>query len=159
MKKIKSKSDNTQAWYRKLQSSGYRLTGPRRAIVEIMINSNHALAPIDVYDIGRKEYPGLGLVTVYRTLERLEEMRLVQRVHQPMGCNMYLRASEGHQHILLCKMCGKAEYFSGDDLTGLIETIAGRSGFVIKEHLLQFYGICAKCLGKGGEIISETRSS
>jgi Fur family ferric uptake transcriptional regulator len=150
MKEIKFQSKNTQAWFSKLQSSGYRLTGPRRAIVEIMINTNHALAPVDVYDIGRKEYTGLGLVTVYRTLERLEEMRLVQRV---------LRASEGHQHILLCKVCGRAEYFSGDDLTGLIETIAGRSGFVIKEHLLQFYGICPKCLEKRGENNNETGNS
>lgn len=139
---------HTQDWLQALQASGYRLTGPRRAIVEIMANADRALGPIDVYDSGRKEYPGLGLVTVYRTLEKLEELKLVQRVHQPGGCNMYLRTSEGHQHILLCSACGKAEYFSGDDLNPLIQTIAGRSGFEIKEHWLQFYGLCASCLKK-----------
>jgi Fur family ferric uptake transcriptional regulator len=145
---IQHNEEVSQAWFALLQSSGYRLTGPRKAIVEIMVYSNRALGPIEIYDIGRKEYPGLGLVTVYRTLEKLEELRLVQRVHQPDGCNMYLHASEGHQHILLCSSCGKAEYFSGDDLTGLIKTIAGRSGFNIKEHWLQFYGLCANCLEK-----------
>jgi Fur family ferric uptake transcriptional regulator len=137
-----------QEWLDLLQTSGYRLTSPRRAIVDIMVNTCRALGPIDVYDLGRKEYPRLGLVTVYRTLEKLEELGLVQRVHQPDGCNMYLRASEGHQHILLCSSCGKAAYFSGDDLTGLIQTIADRSGFEIKEHWLQFYGLCSNCLEK-----------
>ncbi len=146
MIKLEKYSPRTQNWLQSLQSSGYRLTGPRRAIVEIMANAHRALGPIDVYDTGRKEYPGLGLVTVYRTLEKLEELKLVQRVHQPGGCNMYLRTSQGHQHILLCSACGKAEYFSGDDLNMLINTIAGSSGFEIKEHWLQLYGLCASCL-------------
>ena len=138
----------TQDWLALLHSSGYKLTGPRRAIVEIMANASHALGPIDVYDLGRKEYPGLGLVTVYRTLEKLVELGVIQRVHQPIGCNMYLRAGDGHQHILLCSACGAAEYFSGDDLTELIQTIAAHSGFEIKEHWLQFYGICSSCKGR-----------
>ena len=141
-------TEMTPVWLDLLHSSGYRLTGPRRAIVELMVSTPRALGPIDVYDLGRKEYPGLGLVTVYRTLEKLEELGLVQRVHQPGGCNMYLRTCKGHQHILLCNSCGKAEYFGGDDLTGLIQTIANRSGFEIKEHWLQFYGLCATCLEK-----------
>jgi Fur family transcriptional regulator, ferric uptake regulator len=138
----------TQDWLSLLHSSGYKLTAPRRAIVEIMANADHALSPIDVYDIGRKEYPGLGLVTVYRTLEKLEDIGVIQRVHQPIGCNMYLRAGNGHQHILLCSKCGAAEYFGGDDLTELIHTIAARSGFEIKEHWLQFHGLCASCKEK-----------
>ena len=113
-----------------------------------MANASHALGPIDVYDLGRKEYPGLGLVTVYRTLEKLAELGVIQRVHQPIGCNMYLLAGDGHQHILLCSACGAAEYFSGDDLTELIQTIAAHSGFEIKEHWLQFYGLCSSCKGR-----------
>lgn len=141
----------TEIWLGLLQASGYRITGPRRAIVEIMATTNRALGPIDVFDLGRKEYPGLGLVTVYRTLEKLEELRLVQRVHQPVACNRYLRANTGHEHILLCSTCGKAVYFSGDDLNELIQTIAVRSGFEIKEHWLQFYGLCSGCQEKQGE--------
>ena len=132
-------------WLALLQGSGYRLTGPRRAIVEIIVGSQHALGPLDVFDLGRSQYPGLGLVTVYRTLEKLEELTLVQRVHQPGGCHAYLRASRGHQHILLCLRCGRAEYFSGDDLAPLMAAIANRSGFSIKDHLLQLFGFCQDC--------------
>jgi Fur family ferric uptake transcriptional regulator len=134
-----------ERWLETLLESGYRITAPRRLIVEIMASSPRALSPLEVYDIGRKEYPGLGLVTVYRTLEKLEELKLLQRVHHPAGCNMYLRAAQGHEHFLLCTSCGQAEYFHGDDLSTLMQTIAKRSGFKIQGHWLQLYGLCSTC--------------
>jgi len=134
-----------ESWLDSLQDSGYRLTAPRRAIVSIVANSPRALDAIEIYDLGRNEHPGLGLVTVYRTLEKLEQLGLVQRVHQPDGCNMYLRAPQGHEHLLLCKSCGQVEYFKGDDLSKLIEETSRRSGYQIQEHWLQFFGLCANC--------------
>lgn len=135
----------SENWLTTLQTGGYRLTGPRKAIAELVAASERALSPVEVYDLGRKQYPGLGLVTVYRTLEKLEELGLVQRVHQPGGCHMVLRAAHGHEHLMLCTACGRAEYFSGDDLGDLTSTIAARSGFEVREHWLQLFGLCAGC--------------
>ena len=132
-------------WLESLQDSGYRLTAPRRAIVAIIANSSRALDAIEIYDLGRREHPRLGLVTVYRTLEKLEQLDLVQRVHQYDGCNMYLRAPQGHEHLLLCKTCGQMEYFSGDDLSELIEETSQKSGYQIQEHWLQLFGLCVSC--------------
>jgi Fur family transcriptional regulator, ferric uptake regulator len=137
-----------EEWLHNLQKSGYRLTGPRCAIAEIMINSDRALEPLEVFDLGRQEYPGLGLVTVYRTLEKFEELGLVERVHQPDGCHRYLRAAQGHEHLLLCTGCGHAVYFSGDDLDALMDLIAQRSGYAVQEHLLQMFGLCSNCQGR-----------
>ncbi|MGA7605419.1 MAG: transcriptional repressor, partial [Anaerolineales bacterium] len=67
-------------WLTQLQDNGYRLTGARRAVVEIVAASQRALTPVEVYDAARDQYPALGLVTVYRTLEKLEELGLIQRV-------------------------------------------------------------------------------
>jgi Fur family ferric uptake transcriptional regulator len=133
------------AWLDSLQDSGYRLTAPRRAIITTIANSSRALEAIEIYDLGRNEHPRLGLVTVYRTLEKLEQLGLVQRVHHPDGCNMYLRAPQGHEHLLLCKTCGQMEYFSGDDLSKLIEETSQRSGYQIQEHWLQLFGLCSDC--------------
>jgi Fur family ferric uptake transcriptional regulator len=138
-------SPTDEAWLDCLQDSGYRLTAPRRAIVAIIVNSPRALDAIEIYDLGRAEHPRLGLVTVYRTLEKLEQLGLVQRVHQPDGCNMYLRAPEGHEHLLSCKSCGRMEYFSGDDLSQLIKEVSQRSGYQIQEHWLQLFGLCSSC--------------
>jgi Fur family ferric uptake transcriptional regulator len=134
-------------WLESLQDGGYRLTAPRRAIITIIAKSSRALDAIEIYDLGRSEHPRLGLVTVYRTLEKLEQLGLVQRVHHPDGCNMYLRAPQGHEHLLLCKICGQMEYFSGDDLSKLIEETSQRSGYQIQEHWLQLFGLCTNCQG------------
>jgi Fe2+ or Zn2+ uptake regulation protein len=140
-----SSSQPSQAWLDRLQESGYRITAALRSIVEILCASRRALTPLELYDLGRKAHRGLGLVTVYRALEKLEELGLVQRVHQPDGCHMYLRATRQHEHLLLCTGCGRAEYFSGDDLDGLMRSIAQQSGFDIREHWLQLFGLCAEC--------------
>jgi len=134
-------------WLTLLQNSGYRLTAPRRVVVEIMVHSTHVLEPVELYDRGRDQFPGLGLVTVYRTLEKLTQLGLVQRVHQEGGCNVYLCAAQGHQHLLVCEVCGKIVYFSGDDLSDLIARIAAQTGYQIRGHWLQFFGVCRDCQG------------
>jgi Fe2+ or Zn2+ uptake regulation protein len=132
-------------WLVQLNEQGYRLTDSRRAVVEIMARSTHALTPIEVYDEARSSHPALGLVTVYRTLEALEEQGLIQRVHQPQGCQAFITAPAGHQHLLLCKQCGKAAHFEGDDLDMLIKSIARKTGYQITEHWLQLFGLCSDC--------------
>jgi len=136
---------SAEPWLTQLQENGYRLTEARRAVVETVERSTRALTPLEVYDLARKKYRALGLVTVYRTLEKLEELHIIQRVHQPMGCQAFISASSGHQHLLLCKNCGQASMFEGDDLDGLMRSIARKTGYQITEHWLQLFGLCQDC--------------
>jgi Fe2+ or Zn2+ uptake regulation protein len=136
---------NSDNWLTQLQANGYRITTPRKAVVEIIAHSPRVLSPADVYKQARKHCHGLGLVTVYRTLEKLEELGLIQRVHQPGGCHSFIASARGHQHLLICQQCGLAEYFSGDNLDPLMKTIGRDSGFSIKEHWLQLFGLCTDC--------------
>lgn len=133
------------AWLEQLRDNGYRLTKARRAVVETVERTARALTPIEVYNMARKKYRALGLVTVYRTLEKLEELHLIQRVHQPMGCQAFISAGIGHQHLLLCQNCGQVVFFEGDDLDALTKTIAKETGYQINEHWLQLFGLCANC--------------
>jgi len=132
-------------WLSRLQTNGYRLTAPRRAVVEIVARSQRVLSPAQVFKLARKRYSALGLVTVYRTLEKLEELGLIQRVHQAGGCHTFIAAAPGHQHLLICQACGLAEYFGGDNLDSLMNYIGKNSGYRIKEHWLQLIGLCADC--------------
>ena len=132
-------------WLTQLQDNGYRLTGARRAVVEIIATSHRALTPVEVYDQARDQYSALGLVTVYRTLEKLEELGLIQRVHQPQGCQAFITAGKGHQHLLLCSKCGKTILFEGDDLEQFIKSVARKTGYQINEHWLQLFGLCENC--------------
>jgi Fe2+ or Zn2+ uptake regulation protein len=132
-------------WLTQLQTNGYRLTNARKAVVETVVATTSALNPLEVYEQAKSTCPSLGLVTVYRTLEKLEELNLIQRVHQPGGCNAYLPHADGHQHLIICQQCGKAMYFEGDNLEAFFERVAGEHGFTVREHWLQLFGVCAEC--------------
>lgn len=135
-----------KSWLTQLKVNGYRLTKARTAVVEAVANTRYALSPMDVYDIAKTRYPGLGLVSVYRTLEMLEELDMIQRVHQHEGCNTYLPQGDGHQHLIICNNCGKAEYFEGkEEIDAIFSKIAGKHGFTVNERLLQFFGFCSEC--------------
>ncbi len=134
-----------ETWLNTLHEHGYRLTEARKAVVEIVAESLRALTPLEVFDMARAAYPALGLVSVYRTLEKLEELYLIQRVHQPQGCQAFISASQGHQHLLLCQQCGEVSYFEGDNLESLMLGISSQTGYKIREHWLQLFGLCKNC--------------
>jgi Fur family ferric uptake transcriptional regulator len=103
------------------------------------------LTAIEVFDLARRHCNSLGLVTVYRTIAKLEELALIERVHQQGDCHAYIARLPGHQHLLICQHCGRAEYFSGDRMEPLMEKVALDSGFRISHHWLQLFGMCAEC--------------
>jgi Fur family transcriptional regulator, ferric uptake regulator len=138
-------SNRINLWLDRLQSNGYRLTGPRQAVVEILAESQFVLDPTQVFLEARLNYPSIGLVTIYRTIEKLEELGLVLRVHQPSGCHSFIAAPTGHQHLMICQSCSRAEYFSGDNLTQLISQIGQDHGFSVQDHWLELFGLCTTC--------------
>lgn len=134
-------------WLELLKENGYRLTAPRQAVVETIAFSRYILSPMDVYEQARRQYPRLGLVTVYRTIEKLEELECLQRVHLPTNCQGFVAAVTGHQHLLICERCGMVTYFDGDSekMDSLIREVAEASGYKIREHWLQLFGLCEQC--------------
>ncbi len=137
-------------WLKRLKDNGYRLTTPRRAVVKTIANSDHVLNPFEVFELASNDYPGLGLVTVYRTLDKLEELNLIQRVHQPSGCQSFVVTHPGHQHIIICEHCGRVDFFREDPegINLLMKEVGGDSGFDITNHWLQLFGVCKDCQGR-----------
>lgn len=132
-------------WLEVLKQAGLRITEPRRNIVNIVSISEFAKSPQEIFEEVKLKFPGIGLVTVYRTLECLEAHGLIQRVHHQAGCHMFLRKHEGHAHLLVCAKCNRVISVSGDDLTLMVSMITHQSGFIVQEHWLQFLGICPAC--------------
>ncbi len=138
--------DNKSAyWISELKTNGYRLTGPRYYVVDILAHTNKALTALDIYNMAHTHYPSLGLVSVYRALEKLELMGLIQRVHRKEKCQAYIAAPKGHEHLLVCLSCGRVSFFYGDDLKSLVDHVEQKSGYQVQEHWLQLVGICADC--------------
>lgn len=140
-------SPKANKWLHCLEANGCRATMTRRAVVETLAGSQRALTPLEIFDLCRSQYKNMGLVTVYRTVEKLEELGLVQRVHQPSGCQAFIAAADGHQHLLICQNCGLVTFFSGENeaIEGLMDQVSSQSGYQINSHWLQLFGYCASC--------------
>ena len=131
-----------------LRQGGFKVTPQRKAVLENIAFTHECFTSDDIYNAIHQAHPEIGLVTIYRTLEKLEEVGLILRVHQSNGCHSFIAAPQGHQHLLICRACRRAEYFSGDNLAPLMITIGEERGFSIQEHWLQLFGLCALCQNK-----------
>jgi Fur family transcriptional regulator, ferric uptake regulator len=132
-----------------LKEKGYKLTPQRRAIVDIIIqNAGSHLTTEELYDLVKTECPEIGLATVYRTVQLLEELGVVSKLDLNDGCYRYelVREDENHQHHhLICSQCGNVIEVQGDLLEVLEHEIESKYDFKIKNHSVKFYGICSGC--------------
>ena len=145
MNKINSPSPTQVEWQRVLSQNGFRITQPRRVILEVIAGSNRPLTPIEIYDQARTAVPSIGLVTVYRTIDRLADLNLVERVHQSNNCQTIFRATQAHRHLLICSSCGDSAYFDGLDVEERFSQIGESLGYQVTHHWLQLEGLCRKC--------------
>jgi Fur family ferric uptake transcriptional regulator len=144
----KNRTSLSQKWESQLSQAGYRITQPRRAILDIIAETERPLTPVEIFDLARAQSAGIGLVTVYRTIEKLEELHLVEHVHHLGDCQTVFRCSEQHQHLLICTQCGSSYYFDGLEVEDQFNQIGKKFGFQITEHWLQLAGLCEECQKK-----------
>ena len=102
----------------------------------------------DVFMLVRKKFPEIGLATVYRTLELLAELHIVQKMNFGDGVARFDLRMEGHEHMhhhLICKVCGALEEIEDDWLQELEQRIAREYGFQVTDHRLDFRGVYQTC--------------
>jgi Fur family ferric uptake transcriptional regulator len=129
-----------------IRQRGYKLTPQRRAVLKTIMESRNHLTPEAIYRRVKEEYPGIGLTTVYRTLNILSDLRLICEVHTAGSCRSYLvRRPLEHHHHLICSKCNKVVDFTDCDLTDIERKLSEGTGFKIKDHLLEFVGVCPDC--------------
>ncbi len=117
----------------KLKNAGFRITAPRKAVIEVLEN-NHE--PQSAQEIHAKLH-SIDLVSVYRALEVLKELGIVQREVTEESSKFYL-AEKPHHHIT-CRKCGRVECVPCDHVHKKIK------GFAEIRHQLSMTGICNKC--------------
>jgi Fur family ferric uptake transcriptional regulator len=129
-----------------LREHGYKLTRQRRAVLNVIALSRDHLTPAAIYQKVYRENPGIGLVTVYRTLALLAELGLICEVHVGGSCRSYLiRRPSEHHHHMICSECGAVVDFTDCNLGELEERLSQETGFEIDGHLLEFLGHCQNC--------------
>jgi Fur family ferric uptake transcriptional regulator len=129
-----------------LRKHGYKLTPQRRAFLKVIASQHDHLSPEGIYEKAEQEYPSIGRVTIYRTLDLLDKLSLICRVHSSDGCNKYMmRRPTEHHHHLICSGCGMATDFTDCDLSSLEQRLSAKTGFEVEGHLLELYGRCGPC--------------
>ena len=129
-----------------LRQRGYKLTPQRQAVLNVIALSHDHLTPASLYERVHQEHPGIGLVTIYRTLAILAELGLICEMHAGGNCRSYLlRRPSGHHHHLICSQCGEVVDFTDCDLGELEKRLSAETGFDIEGHLLEFSGLCPSC--------------
>jgi Fur family ferric uptake transcriptional regulator len=129
-----------------LREHGYKLTPQRHALLKVIASHHDHLSPDELFEITRQEYPDIGRVTIYRTLELLSSLNLICRVHAPNGCRNYMmRKPTEHHHHLVYSGYGRAVDFTDCGLSNAKKTLAEKTGFTIEGHLLELYGRCQDC--------------
>jgi len=132
-----------------LRTQGHKLTGPRRAILLTLLEASRPFSPAEIQTRGQVYCAELGLVTVYRTLEMMEEIGIVRPVHLAENCHGYVLATPGHTHHLVCAGCHAVVEIAGCDLGDFLDTVAARTGYAITGHWLEISGLCAECQRNG----------
>ncbi len=129
-----------------LRQQGHKITPQRRAILDVIARSDGHLTPAALYQRVNRQYTGIGLVTVYRTLGLLAGLGLICRVHTGGSCHNYLlRRPEEHHHHLICSGCAKVVDLAGCNLAAEAARISDKTGFEIESHLVEFTGRCGDC--------------
>lgn len=132
-----------------LSKAGYKLTPQREVTVQVMIDqeSEH-LSAEEIYMKVKNNNTGIGLATVYRTLEILTELNILNKITFQDGLARYdlNKHQNQHQpHHLLCLKCGAIEEVTYDMLQSVEEEIERKYQFKISDHRLTFHGICRQC--------------
>jgi Fur family ferric uptake transcriptional regulator len=147
-------------WRHRFKDQVCRWTLPREAILNLLSRTSRHLSAKDIYVSLHRSYPGLGLTTVYRTLDLLVRSGLVNKYAFRSGESRYEfnpGEKKEHHHHLLCTRCGKIIDYSDfvDEELELVkkteQTLAKKYKFVIHDHNVVFYGLCETCRkAKGG---------
>ena len=133
-------------WKNSLHQHGYRVTQPRLQVMEIIAASPAPLTPQDIYHKSLDLDSPPGIASVYRTLEMLDGLGLIQQIHKPDGCHGIWPKVDGHKHLLLCRNCGQMQVIEGnEEITEYISMIEKDTGYKVDEHWLQLFGLCSKC--------------
>jgi Fur family ferric uptake transcriptional regulator len=128
----------------KLKLAGYKLTGSRLAVIEVLETHPEHLDHTQILLAGKKIYPQLSRATVYRTMELLVELDLFRPLYLSDPTQRFISTTGGHHH-LVCSKCGTVYEFENCHADQLGRELAEKYKFEIRSHLLEFQGICENC--------------
>ncbi|MCV7027548.1 transcriptional repressor [Mycolicibacterium novocastrense] len=131
-------------------STGVRATRQRAAITALLENVEEFRSAQELHDELRRRGEGIGLTTVYRTLQQMAAAGVVDTLRTDTGESVYRRCSEDHHHHLVCRACGSTVEIQGGDVETWTADIARQHGFSDVSHTIEIFGVCGQCATTNG---------
>lgn len=148
-------SVNREKFINLLRERGLKVTNQRIGVLETLASyPDKHLTAEEIYDKVKQEYPEIGLATVYRTVQLLLELHLIDKINLDDGCVRYEIAhleggtTKHHHHHLVCLSCGNVFSFEDDLLEQLEDEIKKKLDFRVVDHEVKLYGYCRECADK-----------
>lgn len=141
-------------WRHQLRRHDSRWTLARKSILDILSRTSKHMSAKEIFTSLLENYPGISLSTVYRTLDLLARMGLINRLDIGDGQIRYeYRSNEkkDHHHHFICKKCGKIVDYNDfvDEELDLVrkaeKNLARKYHFIVHDHNIEFYGLCKDC--------------
>jgi Fur family ferric uptake transcriptional regulator len=130
-----------------LKRAGFRSGGARVAVVELLGRQECCLTAQEIFEGTRRAGRAVGIASVYRVLELLSELGLVQRIDVGDHAARYEPALPGgeHHHHVVCDDCGRVEAWRDHSLELAVDGVAQRLGYRVGSHEVVLRGLCADC--------------
>jgi Fur family transcriptional regulator, ferric uptake regulator len=122
-----------------------RSTRQRTAVSRLLDNTEDFRSAQEIHDELRRNGEGIGLTTVYRTLQTLADAGEIDMLRTSTGEAVYRRCSAHHHHHLVCRRCGRTVEVEEPTVERWAEKIASEHGFTNIDHTVEISGICANC--------------
>ncbi|WP_084721701.1 Fur family transcriptional regulator [Rhodococcus marinonascens] len=124
---------------------GVRATKQRSAISALLDDLDEFRSAQELHDELRKRGEGIGLTTVYRTLQTLADAGTVDVLRIDTGESVYRRCSTGHHHHLVCRACGYTVEVEGPTVEQWSQSVAEANDFSDVSHTVEIFGLCRDC--------------
>ena len=125
-----------------------RSTKQRSAISELLDTVGEFKSAQELHDELRKRGDGIGLTTVYRTLQALADAGTIDVLRTDSGESVYRRCSDGHHHHLVCRDCGFTVEVEGAAVERWTRSVATEHGFTDVSHTAEIFGTCSECAAR-----------
>jgi Fur family ferric uptake transcriptional regulator len=134
-----------------LEGGGYRMSAPRAAVVSALDELGCSVTAQEISDRLRERGQGVGVASIYRALQLLDDMRLVRRVDvgEPVARYEPVHPDGEHHHHLVCDRCGRTVTFADPKLEAAIDDVSERVGYVVDSHDVTLRGTCGECADLG----------
>ena len=131
----------------RLREAGHKLTNARLTVLNVLENNDGHLTSAEVLDQVEQLDSSIGRASVFRTLDLLTSLSIIRPTY--MNSSMtptYVLMPDGHHHHIVCTNCNRIIEFENCGLGAIAAELEERLHVKLTGHLLEFYGLCDKCL-------------